>query len=156
MCLFFLVDLRVKKHALFGGIIDHRKKGTGTTGASQTTKGWELCVQWADGTINWSPLKELKDSNPIEAAEYAALHSLLHEDAFKWWARKTLKRRDAYIGKVKTRYWKRTHKFGIEMLKSVKDALVLDKQLGTRLWLMAGCHRKGNEERHACVPIPGR
>ena len=135
--LYSQVDPESQAHSLFSGIIDHRKRSPKTPGTSQSTKGWELCVQWTDGTSTWLPLKDLRDSNPIETAEYASVHNLLNEKVFKWWARKTLKRRDAYIGKVKTRYWKRTHKYGIEMPKSVADALAIDEETGTNYWRLA-------------------
>jgi hypothetical protein len=76
----------------------------------------------------------LRNSNPIETAEYALAHDLFHEKAFKHWARKALKQRDANISKVKTRYWKRTHKYGIEIPKSVKEALAIDEETGTTYW----------------------
>ena len=132
--LYSQVDPETQSHTLFKGIVDHRKRTPSTTGTSQTTRGWEMCVEWTDGTTTWLPLKDLRDSNPIETAEYAVAHNLFHEKAFKHWARKTLKRRDAYIGKVKTRYWKRTHKYGIELPKSVKDALAIDAETGTTFW----------------------
>ena len=31
-----------------------------------TTKGWDLKVEWKNGTSSWIPLKDLKESNPIE------------------------------------------------------------------------------------------
>jgi hypothetical protein len=37
----------------------------------RTTKGWELLVKWKDGTTTWIPLKDLKETNPVELAEYA-------------------------------------------------------------------------------------
>ena len=41
------------------------------------------------------------------------------------------------IAKVRSRYWKRTHKFGILIPKSVKEALLLDDKTGTDLWQKA-------------------
>jgi hypothetical protein len=32
----------------------------------RTTKGWVLLLQWKDGSTTWFPLKDLKESNPIE------------------------------------------------------------------------------------------
>jgi hypothetical protein len=119
---------------VFKGIIDHRRKGQDTGGAGMSAKGWESCVEWTDGTTMWLPLKELRDSNPIEAAEYALSRDIINEKSFAWWDPKALRKRDSYLSKLKTRYWKRTHKFGIEMPKSVKDALILDAQAGTTLW----------------------
>jgi hypothetical protein len=37
----------------------------------KTTVGWSLLVKWANGTESWIPLKDLKESNPIETAEFA-------------------------------------------------------------------------------------
>jgi hypothetical protein len=44
-------------------------KKTGKKRLKQTTKGWELCVTWNDGSTAWVPLKELKDANPVEVAD---------------------------------------------------------------------------------------
>ena len=34
-----------------------------------TTKGWQLLVEWKDGSSSWMKLKDIKDSNPIEVAD---------------------------------------------------------------------------------------
>jgi hypothetical protein len=67
-----------REFQLLQGIISHhttsevRKKGdnTITTSSGQqrhklTTVGWEMLVEWRDGSCNWVPLKELKASNPV-------------------------------------------------------------------------------------------
>ena len=36
----------------------------------ETTVGWKFHVKWKDGTTTWVPLKDLKESNPIEISEY--------------------------------------------------------------------------------------
>jgi len=56
-------------------------------------------------------------------AEYAAVNNLLEEPAFNWWARDLLKLRRQIVNKVKSRYWSTTHKFGIQLPKSVEDAV---------------------------------
>jgi hypothetical protein len=38
---------------------------------SKTTQGWSLLVNWKDGTESWVKPVELKDSYPIELAEFA-------------------------------------------------------------------------------------
>ena len=68
-----------------------------------TTKGWLFLVKWKDGTSSWVPLCELKESNPIETAEYAKSRDLLKFPAFAWWANHVLKKRDILIKKVKSR-----------------------------------------------------
>ena len=49
----------------------------------QTTRGWDLCVQWRTGDEQWLPLRVLKESNPVEVADYAVVNGLLNEPSFK-------------------------------------------------------------------------
>ena len=37
----------------------------------RTTPGWKLLVEWKDGSVDWVPLKELNQSNPVHLSEYA-------------------------------------------------------------------------------------
>jgi hypothetical protein len=82
------------------------------------------------GTTSWVPLSTLKESNPVEIAEYPVAHGLSDEPAFSWWVPFTLKKRDAIISAVNKRYWKRTHKYGIQVPKSVAEAYEIDKENG--------------------------
>jgi hypothetical protein len=102
------VDPEGWSHTIFKFIINHRfnKKVTanhtyvnkdGKTVPLMTTAGWELEVQWTDGSMDWLLLKDLKDSNPIEAAEYAISNGISEEPAFAWWARHTLHKRDRVL-----------------------------------------------------------
>ena len=50
------------------------------------------------------------------------------------WVPYTLKKRDRIIAAVNKRYLKRTHKFGIEVPKTVQRALEIDKENGNTLW----------------------
>jgi hypothetical protein len=45
-----------------------------------------------------------------------------------------LRKRERIIQKVRTWYWKRTHKCGVEFPKSVKQALAIDRNMGTSFW----------------------
>ncbi|CAJ1941748.1 unnamed protein product [Cylindrotheca closterium] len=103
----------------------------------RTTKGWQLCVQWKDGTTTWERLSDLKESFPSEVAEYSVATGIDHLPAFKWWVPYTLKKRNAIIAKVKSRYHKRTHKFGIRIPKTVQEARELDRINGNDLWEQA-------------------
>jgi hypothetical protein len=67
-------------------------------------------------------------------AEYAASNKPISQPAFAWWVPYTLKKRNIIIAKVNTRYLKRTHKFGIEVPKSVEHAMRLDKKNNNNLW----------------------
>ncbi|MGH3054233.1 MAG: reverse transcriptase domain-containing protein, partial [Gaiellaceae bacterium] len=103
----------------------------------RTTKGWKLCILWKDGSTTWEPLRNLKESNPVEVAEFAVANKLASEPAFAWWISDVLRRRDRIISKVRSRYWKRTHKFGIRIPKTVAEALQFDDESGTDLWYKA-------------------
>ena len=82
-------------------------------------------------------LKELKESNPIEVAEYAVANRIADEPAFAWWVPQVLRRRNRIISKVKSRYWKTTHKFGIRLPKTVEEALQIDEDTKTDFWRKA-------------------
>ena len=110
------------------------RDSTGRKHHRKNTKGWELCVQWKDGSSSWEPLAALKESNPVEVAEYAVAVNIASEPAYSWWVPYTLKRRDRIIAAVNKSYTKKTHKFGIEVPSTVKEALEIDKRTGTTFW----------------------
>ena len=95
-----------------------------------TTKGWEIFVQWKDGSSNWVALKDMKNLFPIELADYAVNNGLASEPAFAWWVPHTLKKRKSILGKIKSKYWQRTHKYGVRIPKSVSEAHECDKENG--------------------------
>jgi hypothetical protein len=41
-----------------------------------TTKLWYLQVLWKDGTTSWEPLRNLKESNPVEVVDYAVANGI--------------------------------------------------------------------------------
>ena len=150
-CLFSQVDDEGHTYQLLKEIIDHRKDESeavkvedafvtsrnGNQVPRRTTKGWSLCVEWKDGSQSWVPLKDMKEAYPVQVAEYAVGNQIHTEPAFDWWVRTVLRRRDYIIAKVKTRYWKRTHKFGLEVPKTVERALQIDQETGTTFWRSA-------------------
>ena len=100
----------------------------------RTTVGWEILVEWRDGSTAWVSLKDLKDTNPVELAEYAVANKIAEEPAFQWWADFCLRQRNIMISKVKAKYWRMTHKYGIRLPKTAKEALQLDKMNGNDYW----------------------
>ncbi|GKY96005.1 hypothetical protein MPSEU_000561000 [Mayamaea pseudoterrestris] len=153
--IFSRIDDEGRRIIVLKEILDHKTDGTavaqadkyvtnkdGTTfqGRQQlrkTTKGWWLLVSWMDGTESWERLADLKESHPIEVAEYAVSNQLSKEPAFEWWVGLFLKNRDRIIKKVKARIAKNTHKFGIQVPTSVKHALEIDRDTGTDFWKKA-------------------
>jgi hypothetical protein len=96
-----------------------------------------VCCQRIDGSTSWENFADLKDSHPLETAEYAMTQGIDHKPAFNWWVPHVLKKCDRIISLVckrTTRYLKRTHKFGIEVPKTIKEALDLDRKNGNTLW----------------------
>lgn len=131
-------------------IVEHEKDGTaitrdngfiqsksGNLHPKKTTRGWRLLVEWLDGSSSWVDLKKLKESNPIEVAEYALANGIAEEPAFRWWVPSVIKKKDRLIGKVKSKYWRTTHKFGIRIPKTVEEAYRLDQETGTDYWTKA-------------------
>lgn len=133
---------------LLDAVIDYRKDSSlavsqadqhvytqsGQRRMRKTTVGWDLLVKWKDGSEAWLALKDLKESNPVEVAEFAKARGIDGEPAFKWWVPYTLKKRDAIISAVKTRVRKTTHKYGIEIPASVEHAMRIDRENGNTMW----------------------
>jgi hypothetical protein len=141
------VDTEGRQVLVMQEICDHRKneraipiadgytiKRNGEKVPKVTTDGWELLVEFKDGTTEWVKLKDVKDSNPIELAEYAIANQLQEEPAFKWWAEKALRRRDRAVFKVKSKYYRTTHKYGVRIPKTIEEALRIDEENGNHLW----------------------
>jgi hypothetical protein len=102
--MFAQVDDEGQQFALIDEIVDHWKDNTavpisegmvcsanGLEKPKVMTCGWEFMIQFKDGSLGWSKLKDLKESNPIEVAEYVVVNRLAEEPAFKWWVRQVLR-----------------------------------------------------------------
>jgi hypothetical protein len=48
----------------------------------RNTVGWQIYCQWKDGSLSWEKLSNLKESHPLETAEYAVTMGIDHEPAF--------------------------------------------------------------------------
>jgi hypothetical protein len=141
------VDAEGHRQIILDEIIDHRttrnaiskangyyKTRQGIPRKKITTRGWEICVLWKDGSTNWVSLKDLKHSYPVELADYATINNIANEPAFAWWVPFVRKKRASILSKLKSKYWQRTHKYGIRIPKSVQEAYDIDKAENTTLW----------------------
>jgi hypothetical protein len=85
--MFAQVDSEGNQHLLLKEIKDHKSnhsaipisEGTvcsvnGMTKPKHTTRGWFLLVQWRDGSVSLERLADLKESNPVEVAEYSVVN----------------------------------------------------------------------------------
>ena len=94
----------------------------GTKRRKETTKDWELLIRWKDGGTDWVALKDIKESYPVQVEEYLVSSCISEEPVFAWWASPVLKKWNRIIAKTKSKYWLRTHKFRIEIPKTVLQA----------------------------------
>jgi hypothetical protein len=93
----------------------------------------------------WVSMKDVKNSYPVQLAEYATQRRIAGEPAFAWWIRHVLHKRNRIIAKLKTKYWvSRSHKFGVKIPKSVKEAKKFDEENGNTLWWDAICKEMKN------------
>jgi hypothetical protein len=138
--LYSQIDGEGRSFMMLDEISDHEvdntaiRKGEDSTMSHHTTKGWKFLVSWKDGTSFYVPLREMKNSYPVETADYALANGIAEEPAFAWWVPHVRRKREAIISKLnkgKTKYWCQTHKYGIELPKTVEQALEIDNRTGT-------------------------
>jgi hypothetical protein len=102
------------QYVLLDSVIDHIRLDTairpsdqkvvqpdGRTYMKRSTIGWQVCCQWKDSFTSWENLADLKESHPLETAEYAVTQGIDHEPAFNWWVPHVLKKRDQIISLVR-------------------------------------------------------
>jgi hypothetical protein len=89
-------------------------------------------------------MKDVKNSYPVQLAGYATQRRIAGEPAFAWWIRHVLNKKNRIIAKLKTKYWARTHKFGVKIPKSVAEAKAFEQENGDTLWWDAICKEMKN------------
>ena len=99
-----------------------------------TPKGAELEVAFIDGTASWIPIKDLKESNPIETAKFAVSRNIQDEPVFAWWVTHVMRNRAAIIKKVSTQTAKKSIKFGILIPNNIDHADRLDAESNNTFW----------------------
>ena len=83
-------------------------------------------------------MSDIKQSYPVQLADYAKAKGIENEPPFIWWVGSALRRRDRILKATKcNKYWMRTHKYGVELPHSIKEALAIDKRTGTTYWQQA-------------------
>ena len=103
----------------------------------KNTEGWKLLVRFKDESEQWIPLKVLKETNPVDVAEYAKAEGIDDEPAFAWWVPYTLKQRDRIIASINARARKTIVKYGHEVPITLDDAKRLDAANGNDFWAKA-------------------
>ena len=131
-----ILDFKKDEHAISKRDMYLTTK-SGNKRLRKTPIGWKLKVMWKDGFEEWIPLKDLKESCPVEVAEVSVARGINDEAAFKWWVPYTLKKRTVLILTVKARMRRVSHKYGIAVPTSVAHTLELDKANGGDFWSAA-------------------
>ena len=71
-----------------------------------------------------------KDSYPVPLADYVISNRIQYGPVFAWWVPYTLKKRIAIISDIKSKYWNKTHNYGIQAPNNVKEAKSIDQENG--------------------------
>ena len=155
--MFAQIDDDGNRFTLLDSIVDHRVDGTeikpddafiishnGGKRRKMTTRGWEILLQWKDGSTTWESMKDVHSEYPVQLADYAQQRGITDQPAFAWWISHVNRKRKRIISKTKSKYWTRTHKFGIRLPHTVQEALSIDKENGDTFWWDALCKEMKN------------
>ena len=145
--LYSQIDSEGRQFLVLEEMTDHRTDDTaigisdgdtvicnGNKHKKKTARGWEINTKLMESFSEWVLLKDLKESNPVDLAEYAVANRIDHEPAFAWWVPLTLRKRNRIISKLQKKYWQTTHKFGIEIQNTIKRSYEIDEGTGTDFW----------------------
>ena len=72
--------------------------------------------------------------NPVETAEYTVASKINNDPLSSGGSLKPSKKQQAFVAKVKSRYWRTMHKFGVELPHRVEEAYKIDKQNRNDYW----------------------
>jgi len=114
--MFAQIDDDGNRFVLLDSIVDHRTDGTelqhddtfvtsrnAGRRRKMTTKGWEILLQWKDGSTTWEKMKDVKNAYLVQLAEYARQRDILETPAFAWWVPYVIKKRQRIISKTKSK-----------------------------------------------------
>ena len=145
--LFAQVDQYGQHFLLFNEIVYSRTDGThikegdtfihmsnGNKRRIETTKVWEFFIQWKYGSSTWNQVKDFKESFLAQLEKYAVLNQITYKPEFEWRIKKVLKKIDRIIPKTASKYWKKTHTYGLRIPHTVKEAIEIYKENGDTLW----------------------
>ena len=80
-------------------------------------------------------MKDLKESYPVPLADFAIANDIQDEPVFAWWVPYAIRKRKVIVKTIKSKYWQRTHKYGIRIPKSIKEAKEIDNANGDTRWM---------------------
>ena len=116
----------------FKEILDHRfRKKNGKTFI-------EVKVLWDINEESWEELNKMKADDPVTVSKYAEAKGLMDKPYWKW-TRRYLKNKKKFLRLCRQVFLarKRTgpiYKFGVQVPRNTKEALLFDKQNNNTLW----------------------
>ena len=90
-------NLEGNKYLLLDALVDYQRDNKaislpdqqttvwGRSVTCKTTASWQICCQWKDSSTSWEELSELKESHPVQTAEFVVAQGFDNEQAFNWW-----------------------------------------------------------------------
>jgi hypothetical protein len=117
------VDQEGRSFTLLDEIIDHEEDPDIVESElpQHTMNGWHFLVAWKDGSTSCVPLREMKNTYPIETANYAVSNKIEVKPAFRWLVPQVLRKCTRLISKLKkgkTKYWHRPASMALSCLKA--------------------------------------
>ena len=76
----------------------------------------------------------MKESNPVDVAEYVTARGIQDEPAFAWWVPYTLRKRDVIVSAVSSRVRKCSQTYGIDIPTSITHAKRIYQKNGNTFW----------------------
>ena len=110
------------------------KSSNGNLHRKMITRAFKLLVEWKESSFYWVPLKYIKQSNPVELDEYSMANDISDETDFSWWVKETFFHQDMIIYKLKSNYWRTSHKLLVLVPKTLTESYDIDRQSGTEFW----------------------
>ena len=141
-CMYAQCDIEQNQYSLMDHIVDYRKDnnvfrkdnqnvtGNGKSYKQKTTRGWQLCIEWKDKSTAWERLSEMKESYPVEVAEYAEAVGISDEPLFSWWTGHLLKKRQRIVAAVNKRYHKLAQNLGSRCPKLWRKPWLSTRKMG--------------------------
>jgi hypothetical protein len=100
--MFAQIDDDGNRFVMLDSILDHRTDGSeikpedafiissnGGKRRKMTTQGWEILLQWKDGSTTWEHMKDVHSEYPVQLADYAQQRDIAKQPAFAWWIPKS-------------------------------------------------------------------
>lgn len=84
--------------------------------------------------MTWIPFEFIKQSHPIQVAEFIVARGIDEFPQFSLWVKHILKKHNEIIAATKIRIARRIYKYDVEVPTNLKHAYKIDRKNGNRLW----------------------